>query len=50
MKAFFVAAIIPLALLLSFRESNGRRELADFKTFVGLCVEAGTNFCSLHAH
>ena len=45
MKAFLVAAIVPLALLLSFRESSGRRELADFKSFVGLCLEAGTNLC-----
>ena len=39
MKAFLVAMIVPLALLISFRQPNGGFELADLERFAHVCVE-----------
>ena len=33
MKALLVAMIVPVALLISFRQPNGNFELADFERF-----------------
>ena len=40
MKALLVAMIVPAALLISFRQSNGNFELADFERFAHVCTDA----------
>ena len=47
MKMFLLALVIPAALLISFRESNGRFELSDLEGFAHLCTEACTHICIL---
>jgi hypothetical protein len=40
MKALLVAVIVPVALLISFRQPNGNFELADFERFAHVCTDA----------
>jgi hypothetical protein len=47
MKEFLVAMIVAAALLIPFRESNGRSELSDAKEFAHLCIEAIGRICAL---
>jgi hypothetical protein len=47
MKTFLLALVIPAALLISFREPNGRIELSDLQGFVHLCTDACTHICIL---
>ena len=47
MKEFLVAMMIAAALLIPFRESNGRSEFSDAKEFAHLCTEAIGRICAL---
>jgi hypothetical protein len=47
MKVILVALVIPAALLISFREPNGRLDLSDLQGFAHLCTEACAHICSL---
>lgn len=47
MKEFLAAVIIAAALLIPFRESNGRSELSDAKEFAHLCAEGIGRICGL---
>jgi hypothetical protein len=46
-KLLLLALVVPAALLISFRESNGRFELSDLEGFAHLCTEACTHICIL---
>ena len=41
MKEFLIAMIVVAALLMSFREPSGAREISDFESFASLCLHAG---------
>jgi len=47
MKEFLVAMMIAAALLIPFRESNGRSEFSDAKEFAQLCADAVGRICAL---
>lgn len=47
MKEFLAAVIIAAALLIPFRESNGRSELSDAKEFAYMCTQAIDRICAL---
>jgi hypothetical protein len=47
MKEFLVAMVVAAALLIPFRESNGRFELSDLEGFAHLCTQACAHICSV---
>ena len=47
MKMLLLALVVPAALLISFRESNGRFELSDLEGFAHLCTQACAHICSV---
>ena len=47
MKEFLVAMMVAAALLIPFRDSNGRFELSDLERFAHLCTQACAHICSV---
>jgi hypothetical protein len=48
MKTFLLAMIVPLMLVLAFREPNLGFEVADLRAFARFCVDAGARLLPLH--
>ncbi len=43
MKVLLVAIVVPMALLVSFREPSAVFGLADFENFARFCVDVGAH-------